>query len=156
MKNKELLVAAIQNGTVIDHIPSQKLFAVVNLLHLDRMKTAVTIGFNLQSKGMGTKSIIKIADKFFTNEELNQLAVICPNLTLCVIRDYEIVEKKTVALPDELRGIVKCTNPKCITNNEPMKTHFHVRDSVSGILVCHYCNKPVQLDKVKLVDELKN
>ena len=146
---KQLLVAAIENGTVIDHIPAEKLFALVNLLHLDRMTTAVTIGYNLQSEGMGTKSIIKMADKFFTNEELNQLAVVCPNLTLCIIRDYEIVEKRTVSLPNDLMGIVKCTNPKCITNNEPMQTHFHV--DASHHLKCHYCNTIISLNEVQLV-----
>ncbi len=148
---KQLLVAAIENGTVIDHIPAEKLFAVVNLLHLEDMKTAVTIGYNLQSQELGTKSIIKIADKFFTDEELNQLAVICPNLTLCIIRDYEIVEKRTVALPDDLRGIVKCANPKCITNNEPMLTHFHVHGQDRRALMCHYCNTIIPLDDVQMV-----
>ncbi|MBQ8968805.1 MAG: aspartate carbamoyltransferase regulatory subunit [Bacteroidaceae bacterium] len=148
---KQLMVAAIENGTVIDHIPAEKLFAVVNLLHLDRMKTAVTIGYNLPSEGMGTKSIIKMADKFFTDEELNQLAVICPNLTLCIIRDYEIVEKRTVCLPDELYSIVRCTNPKCITNNEPMHTHFHV--DAQQHLKCHYCNTVIPLEDVKLVEK---
>lgn len=147
---KQLLVAAIKDGTVIDHIPSEKLFAVVNLLHLERMKTAVTIGYNLESPGLGIKSIIKMANKFFTDEELNQLAVVCPNLTLCIIRDYEIVEKRTVCLPSELRGIVRCTNPKCITNNEPMLTHFHV--DASQRLKCHYCNTVIGLDEVKLVE----
>lgn len=146
---KQLMVAAIENGTVIDHIPAEKLFAVVNLLHLDRMKTAVTIGYNLPSEGMGTKSIIKMADKFFTDEELNQLAVICPDLTLCIIRDYEIVEKRTVCLPDELYSIVRCSNPKCITNNEPMHTHFHLHGPHA--LKCHYCNTVVPLDEVQLM-----
>ena len=68
MKRQEMLVAALQNGTVIDHIPSAKLFKVINVLHLEKMKTAVTVGFNLKSKKMGHKSIIKIADKFFTDE----------------------------------------------------------------------------------------
>ena len=153
MKEKQLLVAAIENGTVIDHIPSEKLFAVVNLLHLDRMTSAVTIGYNLESKELGKKSIIKMADKFFTDEELNQLAVICPNLTLCIIHDYEITEKRTVALPDELKGIVKCANPKCITNNEPMKTHFHVHGNERNALKCHYCNTTIQLDDVQLVEK---
>ena len=63
MKRQELLVAALQNGTVIDHIPSNKLFQVVNLLHLEKMSSAITIGYNLKSQKMGVKSIIKIADK---------------------------------------------------------------------------------------------
>lgn len=145
------MVAAIENGTVIDHIPSHRLFAVVNLLQLEQMQAAVTIGYNLSSQGMGRKSIIKIADKFFTDEELNQLAVLCPNLTLCIIRNYEIVEKRTVSLPKDLKGIVRCPNPKCISNNEPMKTYFHVRPALYNQLVCHYCNTSVRLDDVQLV-----
>ena len=144
-------VAALQSGTVIDHIPSSKLFQVVNLLHLDKEDTSVTIGFNLKSKKMGSKSIIKVADKFFSDEELNQLSVIAPNVTLCIIHDYEVVEKKKVQMPQELLGIIRCANPKCITNNEPMPTRFHVLDKEKGILQCHYCNREVALDQVKLI-----
>lgn len=151
MKRQELLVAALENGTVIDHIPSNKLFEVVNLLHLEKMKSSITVGYNLKSKKMGRKSIIKISGKFFSDEELNQLAVVSPNVTLCIIKDYEVVEKKEVKLPAELKGIVKCANPKCITNNEPMQTIFHVVDMEKGILRCHYCNKEVNLDNVKLI-----
>ena len=144
-------VAALQSGTVIDHIPSSKLFQVVNLLHLDKEDTSVTIGFNLKSKKMGSKSIIKVADKFFSDEELNQLSVIAPNVTLCIIHDYEVVEKKTVETPDELRGIVKCNNPVCITNNEPMQTIFHVVDKSHGTLRCRYCDKEQNIEQVELV-----
>lgn len=147
---KELQVAALENGTVIDHIPSAKIFEVINLLHLEKIHTSVTVGFNLESKKMGHKSIIKIADKFFTDEELNQLSVVTPNVTLCIIRGYEVVEKKEVRMPDELTGIIKCNNHKCITNNEPMQTRFHVLDKENGILQCHYCNREVQLNDVKL------
>ncbi len=150
MKRQELQVAALENGTVIDHIPSDKLFAVVNLLHLEECRTAVTVGYNLKSKKMGHKSIIKIANKFFTDEELNQLAAITPNVSLCIIKDYEIVEKKTVTLPDELIGIIRCKNPKCITNNEPMSTHFRVIDHTTGTMCCHYCNTQLAREEVEL------
>ena len=140
----------MENGTVIDHIPSAKIFEVINLLNLEKIRTSVTVGFNLKSKKMGHKSIIKIADKFFTDEELNQLAVVTPNVSLCIIRDYEVVEKKTVELADNLVGIIKCNNPKCITNNEPMLTRFHVLDHATGTVCCHYCNTQQHLDEVKL------
>ena len=151
MKRQEMQVAALQSGTVIDHIPSSKLFQVVNLLHLDKEDSSVTIGFNLKSKKMGRKSIIKVADKFFSDEELNQLSVIAPNVTLCIIHDYDVVEKKKVQMPQELLGIIRCANPKCITNNEPMRTRFHVLDKERGILQCHYCNREVTLEQVKLI-----
>lgn len=149
--DKEILqVAAIENGTVIDHIPSDKIFEVVNLLHLEEVQSEVTVGFNLKSHQMGRKSIIKIANKFFTDDELNQLAVVTPNVTLCIIRNYDIVEKRTVTLPDELINVIKCKNPKCITNNEPMATRFSVIDKQKGICRCDYCNNLHTLREVKL------
>jgi aspartate carbamoyltransferase regulatory subunit len=151
MKRQELIVSALDHGTVIDHIPCDRLFQVISLLHLEQMTSKVTIGFNLKSKKMGTKSIIKIADRFFTDEELNQLSVVAPNVSLSIIRDYEVVEKKQVCLPDELRGIIHCDNPQCITNNEPMRTFFHVTDKQQGIVRCHYCNHEQNVKEVKLV-----
>lgn len=149
-KNKEMQVAAIENGTVIDHIPAEKTYQVAQLLNLKEMSTPVTIGYNLPSKKIGKKGIIKVADKFFTDEEINRLSVVAPKIVLSVIRDYEVVEKKTVETPDELRGIVKCNNPKCITNNEPMDTVFNVVDKEKGILKCHYCDKEQDINEVKL------
>lgn len=143
-----MLVAAIENGTVIDHIPSEKTYQVAQLLGLQNLGTPVTIGYNLLSKKLGKKGIIKVADKFFTDEEISRLSVVAPNIVLNIIRDYEVVEKKTVVTPEEIKGIVKCNNPKCITNNEPMATYFHVAD---GILTCHYCEKEQDINKVELV-----
>ena len=147
MAKNEMLVAAIENGTVIDHIPSEKTYQVAQL-RLQNLETPVTIGYNLLSKKLGKKGIIKVADKFFTDEEISRLSVVAPNIVLNIIHDYEVVEKKTVVTPEEIKGIVKCNNPKCITNNEPMATYFHVAD---GILTCHYCEKEQDINKVELV-----
>lgn len=151
MSKKERLVAAIENGTVIDHIPAEKTYAVATLLGLQKLQTPVTIGYNYPSKKLGKKGIIKIEDKFFTGEEISRLSVVAPNVVLNVIRDYEVVEKKKVVTPDTLKGIVRCNNPKCITNNEPMNTIFHVIDKNSGIIKCHYCDKEQVISEVKLV-----
>lgn len=153
MKRQEMLVAALENGTVIDHIPSEKLFSVINLLHLEGMQTAITIGYNLKSRKMAQKSIIKIADKFFSDNTLNKLAVVAPSVSLSIIRDYEVVEKKEVVLPDNLHDVVKCANPKCISNNEPMPTHFATTDRTQGVIKCHYCEKEQALDNVKIVGQ---
>lgn len=151
MANKELLVSAIENGTVIDHIPAEKTFQVVNLLNLHDEKNPVTIGFNLPSKKVGRKGIIKISNKFFSDDEINRLSVVAPKIVLNIIKGYEVVEKKTVETPDELRGIVKCNNPKCITNNEPMQTVFNVIDKEHGMLKCRYCDKEQEISKVELI-----
>lgn len=147
----ERQVAAIKNGTVIDHIPAEKTYEVANLLELQKLENPVTIGYNYPSKKIGKKGIIKVSDKFFTDEEISRLSVVAPNVVLNVIKDYEVVEKKTVETPDELRGIVRCNNPKCITNNEQMSTVFNVVDKKRGILKCHYCDKEQYIDKVELV-----
>lgn len=152
MSNKtERQVAAIKNGTVIDHIPAEKTYQVVNLLQLETLETPVTIGYNYPSNKIGRKGIIKVSDKFFTDEEISRLSVVAQNVVLNIIHDYEVVEKKTVKTPDELRGIVKCNNSKCITNNEPMNTVFHVVNKEKGILKCHYCDKEQFIEKVELV-----
>ena len=148
MNKKERLVAAIEHGTVIDHIPASKTYQVASLLGLFNLDTPVTIGFNYPSKKVGCKGIIKVSDKFFTDDEISRLSVVAPNVILSIIRDYEVVEKKTVVTPDEIRGIVKCNNPKCVTKNEPMATHFHV---ANGSLTCHYCEKEQDINKVELV-----
>jgi aspartate carbamoyltransferase regulatory subunit len=148
MNKNEMLVAAIKNGTVIDHIPSDKTYQVAQLLGLQNLQTPVTIGYNYLSKKLGKKGIIKVEDKFFTDEEISRLSVVTPNIVLNIIRDFEVVEKKTVTTPSEIRGIVKCNNPKCITNNEPMSTLFHVE---GNILTCHYCEKEQDISKVELV-----
>jgi len=143
-----MLVAAIKDGTVIDHIPTEKTYQVAQLLGLQELKTPVTIGYNYLSKKLGRKGIIKVADKYFTDEEISRLSVVAPNIVLNIIKDFEVIEKKTVTTPEEIRGIVKCNNPKCITNNEPMATFFHVKN---GVLTCHYCEKEQDISKVQLV-----
>lgn len=151
-KNKQALqVAALRNGTVIDHIPAEKLFTVVSLLGLEHMENNITIGFNLESKKLGTKGIIKIADKFFCDEEINRISVVAPHVKLNIIRDYEVIEKKEVYMPDDLKGIVKCANPKCITNNEPMSTLFHVTDKENCVLKCHYCEKEQRKEEIVIL-----
>ncbi|GHT20496.1 aspartate carbamoyltransferase regulatory chain [Bacteroidia bacterium] len=147
-KKRELQVAALENGTVIDHIPHDQLFKVVSLLDIQKSVTPVTIGYGLDSKQMGKKGIIKIADKFFRADEIDRIALIAPSSQLNIIRDYEVVEKKKVGLPDELVGLVKCTNPKCITNNEPMRTRFQVIDKDNVTLKCHYCEMKIKKEDV--------
>lgn len=149
-QRRELQVAALCNGTAIDHIPPRFVFKVVSLLELENLENPITIGNNFESKKMQSKGIIKIADKYFEEDEINKIALIAPNVVLNIIKDYEVVEKKKVILPQTIKGIVKCNNPKCITNNEPMTTHFEVVDSDKIELRCHYCNIKIKKDEIIL------
>lgn len=146
-----LQVSALCNGTVIDHIPADKLFAVVNLLDIPTMSNNVTIGYNLESKKLGKKGLIKISDRFFTDDEINKISVIAPNVVLNTIRNYNVVEKREVKMPDEIHNIIKCNNLNCITNNEPMETHFYVANRDTHTLKCRYCEKEVSLDDITLL-----
>ncbi|MEG1643723.1 MAG: aspartate carbamoyltransferase regulatory subunit [Bacteroidales bacterium] len=147
---KELKVAALENGTVIDHIPSEKLFKVVEILKLSEISKSITIGNNFTSKRIGKKGIIKIADTFFKEEEINKIAIIAPKAKINIIRNYEVKEKHEVELPDLLRGIIKCNNPKCITNNEPMQTVFYIQDKDAVRVKCKYCEQVVTREDIKL------
>ncbi len=144
-------VSALCNGTVIDHIPADKLFAVVTLLDIPSMKSNVTIGYNLDSKKIGKKGLIKIADCFFTEDDLSKISVVAPNVVINTIRDYKVVEKRELKLPDELHDIIKCNNLNCVTNNEPMATHFYVSNREEGTLKCRYCEKEVNINNVELL-----
>ena len=142
MGNKELVVSALENGTVLDHIPAENVYKALDILDLKGIESQITIGINLTSKFFGKKGIIKIADKFFEDEELNKLALIAPNATINVIRDFKVVEKKKLVMPEEIHEVAKCRNPKCVTNHQPIKTWFKTiveGDKVS--LLCHYCEK---------------
>ena len=142
MSRKELVVSALENGTVLDHIPAKNVYKALDILNLKGVESQITIGINLASKVHGEKGIIKIADKFFEDEELNKLALIAPNATVNIIKDFKVVEKKKLEMPKEVVGIAKCRNPKCVTNHQPIKTRFKVKAKGQEIsLLCHFCEK---------------
>ncbi len=140
-KKLKLKVSAISEGTVIDHIPSEALFKVISILELDKTNNMITFGANLDSGKQGQKAIIKVSNQFFAKDDINRIALIAPNAKLNIIRDYEVVEKKVVEVPNQVLGIVKCFNPKCITNNEDILTSFNVIAKKPLALKCKYCEK---------------
>ncbi len=151
MKDKQLSVSAIREGTVIDHIPASALFKVVSILNLEKLDTMITIGNSLGSDKLGKKGIIKLSKVFFADDEINKIALVAPCAKLNIIREYEVVEKRVVAIPDEIFGIAKCVNPKCITNNENVNTRFEVVSKSEVKLKCHYCEKITSKDNIKII-----
>lgn len=140
--NKELKVSALENGTVLDHIPAENVYKALDILNLKGIENPITIGINLNSKLYGRKGIIKIADRFFEDDELNRLALIAPHATVNIIRNFQVVEKRNLSMPDRIEGIARCMNPKCITNHQPVRTRFKVIEENGEIsLLCHYCEK---------------
>ena len=148
---KQLSVSAIQNGTVIDHIPAKNLFKVIQILGLDRFDNQITFGTNLESKKLGKKAIIKISGKYFADDDINRIALVAPDAKLNIIKDYEVIEKKVVEVPDTITGIAKCMNPKCITNFESVTTMFKVVSKKNVALKCHYCEKITNQENLKII-----
>lgn len=140
-KVKELKVSAIENGTVIDHIPANAVFQVIKMLKLDAFDQMVLFGTNLESKKFGSKGIIKVSNKFFQPEELNKISLVAPHASVIEIKDYQVVKKTIVEIPDNITAIVKCFNPNCITNIEVITTRFDVVDKEEIRLKCRYCEK---------------
>jgi len=142
-QRKELIVSAIENGTVIDHIPTDSLFVVVKILGLEKLTEQVTIGYNFGSKKYGKKGIIKVANKYFKDIDLNKIALVAPSASIIVIKDFQVIEKKNVELPETIGNIVSCINPKCITNNQEVDCKFTLINNKGEDLKikCHYCEK---------------
>ncbi|MFA8298619.1 MAG: aspartate carbamoyltransferase regulatory subunit [Hyphomicrobiales bacterium] len=152
-KRKELIVSALNNGTVIDHLPSDSLFTVIRILGLDQSKNQIYFGSNLDSKKYGNKAIIKVKDRFFEPKELNKIALIAPSATLIEIKDYDVVNKQGVEIPGKVEQFVKCFNPNCVTNIEDeVKSRFKVDTSDGELkLHCHYCEKTTKSDSIEFL-----
>jgi aspartate carbamoyltransferase regulatory subunit len=148
---KQLSVSAIQNGTVIDHIPAKHLFKVIQILGLDRFDNQITFGTNLESKKLGKKAIIKISGKYFADDDINRIALVAPDAKLNIIKDYEVIEKKVVEVPDIITGIARCMNPKCITNFETVTTRFKVVSKKNVALKCYYCEKITNQENLQII-----
>ena len=147
-QRKELKVSAIENGTVIDHIPVQSVYQVLRILNLMEYNDQLLIGTNLESRKMGKKGIIKVSNKFFKSDEINKIALVAPSATLILIKNFEVSEKKTVEIPAKVEKIVKCFNPNCITNVEDVITLFDVVNKEDLKLRCHYCEKITAKDNM--------
>ena len=155
MKNKrtELIVSAISNGTVVDHIAAGNTFRVFKILGLENTKHQVYFGTNLSSSKYGKKGIIKISDQFFEKEDISKIALVAPSATLIEIRDYEVVRKEQIELPKTIEKSVKCFNPKCITNHQQVSTKFKVITDHKGNmkLSCHYCEKTMDKESIEFL-----
>lgn len=140
--DKKLQVEAIEQGTVIDHIPAGQGIKILRFLKLADASKRLTIGLNLPTGHLGAKDLIKVAETVFTEEQANQLALFAPTATINVIENYAVVRKFQVAQPEAIFGVFSCPNSNCITHNEHVASHFYVRQAHNQLkLKCHYCEK---------------
>ena len=151
MQESELLVRRIKEGTVIDHIDEGKGLQVLNALRIDGKDGGlITIALNVPSGKFKKKDIIKVENKFLKDDDTNKLAVIAPKATINMIKDYKLVEKRRVALPNEIDRIFRCSNPDCITNSpEHIESVMDVIDKEGRVLKCRYCSRVLDVNELK-------
>ncbi len=138
---RELKISAIDEGTVIDHIPTDSAFKVAEILDLENHNGVVSIATNLQSKSLGRKCIVKVAGKSLTQNEVNKIAIVAPDATVNIIKNYSVREKIKVKTPDVIDNVIRCSNPVCVTNNEQVATKFYVAKKDPLKIRCHYCER---------------
>jgi len=141
MSKKTLRVSKIKDGTVIDHINGGHALDVVKILGITgRRAGVVSISMNVPSKRLGVKDIVKVEGRELVASEVDKIALLAPRATINIIKDYKVVDKKRVKLPDTLKGVVRCDNPACVSNSsEPVQSKFYVEKEEPLRLKCHYC-----------------
>ncbi len=151
MEQSELMVRRIKEGTVIDHIDEGKGLQVLNALRIDgKDGSLITIALNVPSGKFKKKDIIKVENKFLKDDDTNKLAVIVPNATINIIKNYKLVEKRRVALPNEVDRIFRCSNPDCITNStEHIESVMDVIDKEGRVLKCRYCSRVLDVNQLR-------
>lgn len=149
--NKTLSVSAIENGTVIDHIAAGEALRIIHLLNLLKKKRRITLGLNLSSKRLRLKDIIKIENHFLNVDEANEITIFSPEVTINVIKNFDVVEKITTKLPKSVADVFDCPNPVCITHLESVQTFFYIEEKATEVhLVCKYCEKTFDRHQVKV------
>ncbi len=139
---KELKIIPIKNGTVIDHITAGYAVKVLRVLKIpESTSSVVSVAMNVSGK-MGKKDIVKVENRELDPHELDKIALIAPKATINIIREYEVVKKHKVELPNEVVGIAKCSNPTCISNaREPVKSRFQIFCKDPLRIKCYYCDR---------------
>jgi len=150
MTEKELLVRKIENGTVIDHIQAGYGLKVMEILNLVASNHTAVVLLNIASKKLGRKDIVKVENREITEDEDNKIALIAPEATINIIRNWKIVDKRRVTLPNLLDGVVRCPNTNCISNSEPVKSKLIVEKRNPLKFRCYFCERVFDLNEIKI------
>jgi aspartate carbamoyltransferase regulatory subunit len=146
--DKTLKISKIKDGTVIDHIAGGKALKVLAILGISD-SNSISIGIRVMSEKLGYKDVIKIENKYLEKIELDKIALIAHEATISIIKNYEIIEKFTLDMPEKFKGIVRCSNQNCITNSgEPVKSEFKVVNINPLTIKCIYCRKEMEGEEI--------
>lgn len=148
---KTLSVSAIKNGTVIDHIKSGNALRIMHLLGLLKKGTQITIGLNLPSKRVGKKDLIKIENVELTPEQANEVVIFAPEVTINIVKNFEVIEKIKTHLPSSISDVFICPNLLCISQEKNVESLFYIEENSKHMLVtCHYCERTFDRDQTKV------
>ena len=152
MEQSDLIVRRIKDGTVIDHINEGKGLNVLEALEIDGSRgNVITIALNMPSGKLKKKDMIKVEGRFLEDDDTNKLAVIAPSSTVNIIKNYKLVEKRRVSLPNQIEQIFRCSNPDCITNSqEHIESTMEVMDKKNLVLKCRYCGRILDVNDLKI------
>jgi len=146
----QIKVSALREGTVIDHLVAGSALKVLSVLGI-KFEGAVTIGLNLDSRKAGRKDIIKIEKREVTPEEVSRIALISPRASFSIIRDFQVVDKFTPTLPEQIENMIRCPNPSCISTAPWMSTKFTVLRTDPIRVRCHYCERSLKKEEIELL-----
>ncbi|MCD6563383.1 MAG: aspartate carbamoyltransferase regulatory subunit [Thermoproteales archaeon] len=150
-EEKRLIVTKIKDGTVIDHIDAGRALYVLKILGITGEEDfTIAVVMNVESKRMGRKDIVKLEKMELRKEQVDEIALIAPNATINIIRNYRVVKKYKVDVPKVIEGLINCINPNCITNQkrEPVRSTFLVKSLRPLILICKYCGEEIHHEDI--------
>ncbi len=133
-------VASLRHGTVVDHLSPGMALKALEMLGVPS-EGAALLGIHLTSEKMGRKDILKLENVEISAEQIEKLALFGPNASVVFIRDYEVVRKVQVELPDRIHGVLRCRNPSCITNHDRVPTYFDVTQRAPTMVRCAHCER---------------
>ena len=148
MESRDLLVRKIKNGTVIDHIDAGKGMDILNILGFPKKDgNTITVSMNVPSQKINSKDIVKIENLFLKNHDVDKIAILSANATINIVKNYTLVDKYTVKIPDKIVGLFKCSNHNCVTNGEQIIPKLITKH---GMLKCYYCRRIINTDDLIL------
>lgn len=151
MTERTLSIQAIEFGTVIDHIEAGQGAAILKLLAPYIEDMPVTVGYNMPSKNGGLKDLVKLEGVVLSEDVADCISLLSPGVTLNIIQDYDVSQKRDLGLPEQIAGAFDCLNSNCISHPEPVISRFFVnQDGVDIKLRCHYCEKSFSRSLVAL------
>lgn len=142
-------IGYIENGFNLDHIPQGNAWYIVKILQLFNSDSQTGVGLNLPSKTIGRKDLIKVENRTLSEDEINKISLFCFNATLSIIKNFAVIEKKTITITSEIDDLIVCLNSNCVSKIHKSKFYTFFNREHQIMVRCHYCNQSFLLKDIK-------